>query len=367
MNYDATVRGEIKREQRGIVKSHLGKIIGLHVLYGLPLVLISLMSFGMSWGNSMSAAMTGNPYLVMQASQSMYASNFLIWALQLIVGSPLLMGLYNYYIELMRGGEPGYGMLFHPFTSLTMLWRSIRMQLCMMLRSVIWMVGPCVVLFAGITIAVFSIVLDPYGDPTGAIWALVALYVLFLAAVLLIGVKLAAYRAGYVRLHDNGYIGTWDATREGAEAFKGHYKDLLVFFLSFTPWYLLYIGLCIVAALPIFIGLISVVGSGNPYAVLTTMTSSLIVACILFIVVQVIYGSFLMAYQETSFLRLFECVAPAPEEPIDTAAPNQDVSSGGQGLHIAPPADAPQTPYEQPESTQSPAAPGEDAPEEPRE
>ena len=343
MHYDPNVRKEIKAEQKAIVKSHYWRIVGATLLYMVPLVLISLIAMSMSAGGAFRAAMSGNYSAVMQASETMNTAQTLQEVLALVVGAPLMLGLMNFFIGLMRGEEPGASEIIMPFTSLRTLWRAIRMNLVLFLRSLIWMIGPMVVFFvAFFTILVGNITM--YGDITDeGIIGIFVLLLILIVVLLLIQVKIMMYQAGYVRLHDSEFIGTWDATREGNEAFRGHYFDLLKFFLSFAPWYLLYIGVSLVCVLP---------------GMIAESIGLLLLGMIVLLVFMLLFLPFVAAYQNMSFLRLFERLAPAPEQPEKDFAAFQVNPQPGQ------------QPAEQPFWSPAPAvpeAPAEEQPEAPAE
>lgn len=329
MNYDANVRKEIKAEQKQIVLRHYPRILGVHILYALPFILIGLIGAVMTFNSMVSAVMSANLYAVTQASQSVDTANTIVWIMQIAVGGPLLFGLRGFQIELMRGKEPGVGLLFHPFTSLRTLWRSIRMCLVLYLRSLIWTIVPTILyMIFAFTFLIGSMVAGG-GEPemTSMATSFLLLTLLYLIALGFISVKIATYQAGYVCLYDNEYIGTWDATRAGAEAFRGHYKDVLVFFLSFTPWFLLYVGLVIAACIPMIGGLIST--GGLPFG---AAVSGSIITIILILAIVLLYIPFLTSYQQMSFMRLFERLAPAPEQPpavqkIDLMKPSDPVQN----------------------------------------
>ena len=350
MHYDSNVRKEIKAEQKAIVEAHYWRVVGATLLCIVPMVLISLIAMFMSAGGAVGAAMSGDLYAIAQASEAMNSAQTLEQVLSLVIGAPLTMGLMNFSIGLMRGEEPGASEVFQPFTSLRVLWRAIRMNLVMFLRSLIWLIGPMIVFF----IAVFAVVfggIDAYGNmTTDGVVGMVVLFLVFMVVIMLISVKLSMYRAGYVRLHDSEFIGTWDATREGSEAFRGRYFDLLKFFLSFTPWYLLYIGVVLLCMLP---------------ALLTNSVGLLLLGCIALLAFIILYLPFLTAYQNMSFLRLFERLAPAPEQPQDYSAFQVNTQPGQQTAEQPFWSPAPQQPETEREEPASPEEtpeedPGED-------
>ncbi len=332
MQYDASVRKRIKATQKATVIANFKQILGMKVLFLLPLILIGVLDI--LWSRQQLA-----PLLAGDLTAAMPAGNDWTWFLQLVIGAPLLFGMMTFYITLMREEQASVSLLLQPFTSLRTFGRSLRMMLLLWLRSMLWMLVP----FMGLSIALFAILSANPGAlnaPTTAFASRFAVIMLVYGiAYALIAVRLAFYQAGYVRLHDNEFIGCWDAQRESAQAFQGHYGDLLLFFLSFAPWYLGFAAISGLLVMPMVL-----FGASN-----LLMLSLL---GVVFVVVALLFSVFISAYQTMSFLHLFEHLAPAPEQPADV-------------MPLARSDSAAQTPYwrapEAPQPSDEPAPPEETA------
>lgn len=356
MNYDAKIRREIKAEQKAIVVKNLGKIMGALVLFTLPILLLSFVSAILSV-SGMGRVMSAAPYSMyaVDAMQSINDASTLVSLLSFIISAPLTFGLMRFYIKLMRRQEVGPTEVLHPLTSLKTLWRAIRMSLVLSLRTFIWMIGPIIIgVIVLSTMLISSMAIMPGGNLTvdsvaTMAGALIVGYVLFFIGLMLIEVKVSMYQAGYVRLHDNEFIGTWDATRQGNEAFRGHYGDLLVFYLSFLPWYLIYVVLSCIATLPMILTTFNSFMNPSSFSM-----GGFVLSFVLLLLLAVTYGAFLTSYQQMSFFRLFERLAPAPEQPVDYTA-----------FQVAPQSWQPQAPAPQ-WQPQAPTQPQEPEPQNPQ-
>lgn len=359
MNYDTSVRKRIKAEQKSIVVSNFKMILGMKLLFLLPFILLGILDVLSSWQQIL-------PLLAGDFSSRSPVSSNWISLLQLVIGAPLTLGMMHFYITLMRGEQANISLLFHPFTSLRTFWRSLRMTLALVLRSVLWMIPPFIVVFI-ISIALFA----PYVGNASSSFShmavpFIVMVLLYSIVFSLINVRLAYYNAGYVRLHDNEFIGCWDAQREAAQAFRGHYGDLLLFFLSFTPWYLAEIALGGLLLSPILL-----VGF-NPSAA----SVMVIVPCLIaFSIAMIFFSAFLDSYVTMSFLRLFEHLAPAPEQPVETVPFNRLDSfeqnpywrTSDESTATTEEPTSPQSPEEpaQPETTPSSDQPTDDSKDDP--
>lgn len=311
MEYSTQIRKDIKAKQKTAVTSRLGRCLGATALMLLPSILISLLGTGFMIGSYMSGALAGDAYAVMRVTERMQNGWLLMFLLEMVIMGPLTLGLTDFYIGLMRGEDPGVGRLFHPFSSLRTIWRGVRMLFCVTFRTLLWVLVAYVSLGLLTAAALMPIALGEMRGVEPSMSNVVVLFLLataFLVLFVLCLIRATVYLPGYVLMHDNEQIGAWQATRQAAMAFKGHYKDLLLFFLSFIPWYLLYYGVVIavfgIAGAAIFISGIS--GIGGVIAMLT--------AYFVMVLFGVLFGGFLGAYQTTSFFSVYEYFVAGTEK-----------------------------------------------------
>lgn len=309
--FTAQERKQIKRTCKAQVTQHLGRCIGVYVLYLVPFLLLMALMYAAMFGKVIALMLAGYTDEYMLTMAMMQGMN-LFWVallVMLLVSGPLHLGLMRFYLGLQRGEEPGVSTLFHPFTSLRSVWAGIRMQFCLAFRSFLWMIGPILVyIVLAMAIAVNAGML---GGPPFRVAGTV-LYILFYAVLLLINIKLMAYQAGWVALCDDETQSVWDATRQAAAVFRGQFGKLLVFVLSFLGWILLTVGvlwLCIGLG---YAGLF-LIGGGLGVAVL--VAASVAMLCLVLVM-----DAFVTTYQMTSFFGMYAHLS-APE---DTVPPMQD-------------------------------------------
>lgn len=327
MNNFTQLRKQIKQTQKRQVMNNLGKISMAHLIYLIPITLLSIISTFISVNS-----LTQQVYYFQQSSLSSYtlsSYSTLLTILQLVVSGPLTFGLMNFYIRLMREGNASPTLVIHPLTSLKMAWRGIRMELTLAVRAFIVSIGPIILI--SIILSAIMLELTPeygqsYASPQSAaypamIFALVAC-VLFLLVLIFISVKIMMYQAGYLLLQDHDDLGAWKATQRSNNIFRGHFKDLLVFFFSFTPWGILLTVLSILAALPALLPLVSFITGyySGYYTDPLSLIAGVVITILLEIILSLTLSSWLSAYMQTSFFSLFEHIAPAPVTPVQFQA-----------------------------------------------
>lgn len=287
MNYSPEVRKSIKAECKEIVKNRLGACVGIQFLYLLPFMLIGIImmismigNLAFATGGLLTAGYGYSELAILQAVSGMIGKFFLCFLIMILIAGPLEYGLMKFYIELRRGENPSVTTLFRPFTSGKSLWTGIKMIFCVGFRSFLWMLVPYIVFVALIA---FAMAME-------SITLVVVSYILMIVVFIFIGIKVATYEAGWFVINDDENYGVWAATRDASSVFKGHYKDVLVFFLSFIGWSLLAGLITGIAS-----GLGNALGSG--VGVILSLVAS---------VATVIIGAFVSAYQQTSYLSLYE-------------------------------------------------------------
>lgn len=327
MEFNAQIRKQIKAEQKQHVKSHFVRSVGVTILSALPLLLIAMLySFSvlspmMEYIERLGA--DDSAALMYAYSQIMmrYAGLLL---LMVVVGAPLTLGLMNFFVELSRGQKPAIGVLFHPFSSIRLIWRSIRMQLCLMLRAFLWVVIPYMICMMVMTMVATPIMLSAAaGKEVGA--AAIVLFLLWIVAyiviILLCSARVSVYNAGYVALHDDNTVGVWQATRQANTVFRGHFKDLIVFYLSFTPWYLILIGIALLAILPVQFSAIAAIPEGAMAGISAAPSAGAVILCVVLMIVYCILSLVLSVYQNASFLAMYEYLAKKPTQEQDQTGP----------------------------------------------
>jgi len=303
--YNGGVRKRIKHECKARVMEQLGGCVGIKFLYSLPSMLIAAILYISIFGKLVYTAMSGNLNertleVIINENANSNVSLIAVLLTALIVG-PLSFGVMQFYIALGKGERPGVVSLFKPFSSAEAVFAGIKMQLCLLLRSMLWMSAPTIAAtLLGTILAIVFMEVD------GNLF-IVGIYTIYLIVLLLVEVKLKTYEAGWVLVCRNVKLGVWNATRIGGSAFYGRFGLMFVFMFSFLGWYLLKYGSVCVCALLASYGL-AVIGGGM--GIMVAVMSGIALACIFTLV-----SGFLSAYMNTSFIALYEYLSAQSNGP----------------------------------------------------
>ena len=346
--FDASVRKQIKKQAKQEVKSRLGSVIGTQILYSLPFAAIGavlyfmliarILVFAFQFGTGGMAGASEDA--MMLASMKLIGEVVLMclgaMVLYLLIGSALTFGLMQYFIRLYRGEKPTVGLLGYGFCGIRRFWNSIKLAVCIGFRSFLWMIIPTILY----VVAAFGFGLNAAisgADPEGVIQVI---YWVYVVVTMLIAIKIQTYYGAYILMDQNSSLGAWESTKQSSALFKGKYIALLVFELSYLPWYLLLIPLVLVAAL--LIGL-------------TVMSSSVLLMsiCIAAVVIlALIYVYYLTAYFNAAFFGICDYLGMAPEkeepEAADAAEAVEDVDAAESAAPVAAPKAEAAEPAEQP-------------------
>lgn len=315
--FTAQQRRKVKHDSRACVWDNIGRCIGIQILCAVPYVLLLVILYATLFGRVfalLAAGYTDN-YILGSAAAEGLNSVWGVLFVMLVITGPLQYGLMRFYVSLRRGGEPGTGTLFQAFTSLQELWTGIKMAFCLFFRSLLWTVGPTLLYMFALMAITINTIVTRQAPPAGLMTGIGVLYGL---AMLLINVKLLAYRAGWVVLYDHPDCSVWDATAHAGRAFLGQFGRLLLFALSFIGWYILLAG---ITGVCLFLGLLGWRFFGGAMGVAVLAAVLLAVACL-----YIVLGSFINAYFTTSFIGVYETLA----EPQGEAGPR--TSDGGENL-----------------------------------
>lgn len=230
--FTAQQRRKVKHDSRACVWDNIGRCIGIQILCAVPYVLLLVILYATLFGRVfalLAAGYTDN-YILGSAAAEGLNSVWGVLFVMLVITGPLQYGLMRFYVSLRRGGEPCIGTLFQAFTSLQELWTGIKMAFCLFFRSLLWTVGPTLLYMFALMAITINTIVTRQAPPAGLMTGIGVLYGL---AMLLINVKLLAYRAGWVVLYDHPDCSVWDATAHAGRAFLGQFGRLLLFALSF--------------------------------------------------------------------------------------------------------------------------------------
>ncbi len=288
MKITTQVRREIKAEQKKRVFNAVKHCMGANALVTLPAVLIVFLgivlygrigiSHHLQYSSNYSMMQL---YQLMQAFKEVLNIYLLMAVLLLVIVSPLQMGLMQFYLALSRQDTASLSMVLRPFTSLRTFFRAIRLQVCMWFRAFLWLFLPVALYMT----AMSSFLLK------GSFLAENDVQILLVSVFcglcfLVLRVKIALYRAGYVIASDYQGIGMWFATAIGGQFFRGQFGAMLLFFCSFLPFYALY----------------GVAAAGG--LLLMQTTGTVLLLSFVWFVLMVCLDGIIKAYQTTSFFAL---------------------------------------------------------------
>lgn len=320
--FDASVRKQIKKQAKQEVKSRLGSVIGTQILYSLPFAAIGavlyfmliarILVFAFQFGTGAMAGASEDA--MMLASLKLIGEVVLMclgaMVLYLLIGSALTFGLMQYFIRLYRGEKPTVGLLGYGFCGIRRFWNSIKLAVCIGFRSFLWLIIPTI-LYVVAALAFGLNAAFSGGDPDGTIQVI---YWIYVVVTMLIAIKIQTYYGAYILMDQNSSLGAWESTKQSSALFKGKYFALLVFELSYLPWYLLLIPLALVAAL--LIGLVVMSSS--------VLLMSICIAAV--VILALIYVYYLTAYFNAAFFGICDYLGMAPEKEEPEAAPEAEAA-----------------------------------------
>ncbi|MDO5785411.1 MAG: DUF975 family protein [Eubacteriales bacterium] len=219
MIYRPDLRQQYKAHARARIRENFWPTIGAALLALVPMFLISLIMEAGTYN------LSDTPTLAELAR--LYRTLGIYLLAVLLIGSPIQFGAKQYYIARARGQQTSAWTVVSCFSSGKKFITSIKLQLCIIVRSLGWLV----LLFVSIFAAAMLLILVPV---LGVI-AMIALIPL----ACLISVKIRRYDGAFICMTDTPDASVWQATGSCVPIFRDHNWELLVFDLSFILWQLL--------------------------------------------------------------------------------------------------------------------------------
>lgn len=148
---------------------------------------------------------------------------------------PMLYGVMAFLSEVLLAGSSSILRAFDALTSVQMYLRSLRIGMCILLRTVLWMSIPF-----GVTALYIYMVLSK--DP-GMIASEEGFAMLLMQSVGLYGLisipftaRVICYLGAYPLMLRDPALGAWKATKQSVRILKGHWGKMIVFVVSFVGW-----------------------------------------------------------------------------------------------------------------------------------
>lgn len=237
MMYDAEARRRYKAQARTDIRQKFWPTMGAVILYMLPILLIGEI-YEISTKGVMDELTAGS--FTVEMLSRVYGGLAVYLIACILIASPLQFGIMHYFVARARGQESSPAMVFSCFASGKKYLTSIKIMLCILIRSLGWMI------LAGVAAGVGTVAMIALGVliSQGVMVALSAILIVVIAAALLAiallaAVKVRRYDGAYICMIDTPDASVWAATGSCAPIFKHHNWELLVFDWSFILWYLL--------------------------------------------------------------------------------------------------------------------------------
>lgn len=219
MTYRPDLRQQYKAQARMRIKENFWPTIGAALIALVPTLLISLIM------ESATGNLSDTPTI--DEILRMYRTLGIYLLAVLFIGCPIQFGAKQYYIARARGQQASAWTVVSCFSSGKKYLTSIKLQLCILVRSLGWMVLLIAYTFATVLLTLYSVVFGVI-----AIIGMIPLSCL-------ISVKVRRYDGAFICMTDTPDASVWKATGACAPIFRDHNWELFVFDLSFILWILL--------------------------------------------------------------------------------------------------------------------------------
>lgn len=222
VKFDAALRREVKTAAKMRILSQFPLCIAAAAIYLLPALLVGMLT-------AVPADASLERIIIM------YGVSL---ACEVLLLGGIMLGLQYFLVDMSRGRPSGLAVVFSPLANMRELLRGVRMMLCLMFRMTLLSIIPTAIYLGTLYLSIRW--MDQQGAWSDELFASVfaGLIVLYLILLLPIMGRMASYVIGYSLLRDDPEMGAWRATREGNRLLRGQRRAMLVFALSFLPWWL---------------------------------------------------------------------------------------------------------------------------------
>lgn len=222
MNQQPGLRMQAKLEARVRLKKRIFPCILATLTYVLPMMALGVIT---------TPNLDDTPQRILLLSAVSIAG-------EVILFGPLVFGLMRFFLHCSRDETVGFSVLFAPYASVKELLRGIRMLLCLIFRTMLWLLIPATLYVGGAYLIARYADLSTLEAYYGYFMTVTGLFLLLCLPVY---AKMTAYLSGYVTMCDHPEVGAWQATKIGAACFRGRFADLVLLCLSLVPW--LFLGM----------------------------------------------------------------------------------------------------------------------------
>ncbi|MDO4174435.1 MAG: DUF975 family protein [Eubacteriales bacterium] len=222
MTYDSNARKAYKAQARADIRANFWVTMAAVLVELVPLFLISMI---------MLVAVNGisdNPTMAEMLRLYQYLGIYVVASF--LIGGPITFGAKHYFVARARGEQCSVSQVLTCFSSLKKYLTSLKLSLCIALRSLGWLLLLYAVMFVTLLPLLF-ITNGGLADLLMLVWA-----VIMIVLALFIGVKIRRYDGAYICMIDTPDASVWEAVQACVPIFKGHNWELMLFDLSFLLW-----------------------------------------------------------------------------------------------------------------------------------
>lgn len=233
MIYDSQLRKQYKAQARADIKAAFWPTMGAVFLFMLPTVLITIIYQIVLDG-------TTNTDVMASIGQIYGALGIYLLAILFIV-TPIQFGAKHYFVARARGEQASPTLVFSCFADGKKYLTSIKVVLCILARSIGWILLLVAVSVVVTVAMIFTAIgdMDSVALSTRAKILIVMYFIVLIVISMFISVKIRRYDGSYIRMIDAPDASVWAATGSCVPVFKKHNWELLMFDLSFLLWSLL--------------------------------------------------------------------------------------------------------------------------------
>lgn len=226
MTCNSDARRQYKATARADIRTKFWPTMGAVLLELVPIFLIAMI---------MQIGVRGlSDNVTLEELLRMYQYLGIYFIAIFFIGSPIEFGAKHYFVSLARGEACSPSQVFTCFTSGKKYLTSLKLSLCIGVRSIGWLLLEYVVIFVGAML--MGIMFD--ASTVALMLFLIVYIVLVVIVTLYVVVKVRRYDGAYINMIDTPDASVWQAVKACAPIFKGHNWELLVFDLSFILWQL---------------------------------------------------------------------------------------------------------------------------------
>ena len=225
MTCNSAARKQYKATARADIRTKFWPTMGAALLYTLPIILVSMiLEIGTK---GLSDSITIAELIRLYQYLGIYA------LVMFFLVSPIQFGFKHYAVALARGEQCSPTQVFICFTSGKKYLTSLKLSLCIGIRSVGW------ILLLYLCMIVTGLPILFIAEEMGVFVVYVIIWtILMILLASLFSVKIRRYDGAYINMIDTPDASVWQAVKACAPIFKGHNWELFVFDWSFILWIL---------------------------------------------------------------------------------------------------------------------------------